>query len=32
MSHANRKLFRKFVLVSMFCLPGTALLAQAKYS
>ena len=29
MSHASRKLLRKFVLVSMLCFPGTALLAQA---
>ena len=29
MSHASRRLLRKFVLVSMLCFPGTALLAQA---
>ena len=29
MSHASRKLFRKFVLALMLCFPGTALLAQA---
>ena len=29
MSHARWKLLRKFVLVSMLCVPGTALLAQS---
>ena len=29
MSHASRKVFRKFVLALMLCFPGTSLLAQA---